>query len=149
MDLSRLKPSDLPERRPGMTEGEWVLEMLVSRKGSKAYKTGRHILLAGGSAALPLLVAAAIDETRKPAHAIRLLELVVEIGGSLSAEDYSRLVGLSHHRSEKVSDKAQEVLVTLCPDGPPPLIPPEILKPILDDCYRQADEVKRRFGLGT
>jgi hypothetical protein len=149
MDLAKLKPTDLPERRPGMTETEWVLEMLLSRKGSKAHKAGRHILLTGGSAAIPLLINAAVMETRKPAHAIRLLELMLEIGGSLSGEDYSRLVELSHHRSEKVSDKAQEVLLTLCPDGPPPLIPPEILKPIIDDCYRQADEVKRRFGLRT
>jgi hypothetical protein len=118
MDLSKLKPKDLPERRPGMSETDWVLEMVLARKGSKAYKAGMHILTTGGSAAIPVLIKAALARDRKPAHCVRLLDLILQIGQPLSAKDCSRLGTLVIHGSCKACEKMVEVIVALGTEGP-------------------------------
>jgi len=147
MDLSKLEPTDVPEKRPGMSDTEWAIEWVLSRRGSKAYKAGVYMFKTGGSVAIPALVEAACESERKPAHRVRLLDVILETGGPLSAEDFSVLLKLLDHRSRKVSDKAREVLRTLCPDGRPPLVPPEILEPFSTACYRHVDKAKKLLGI--
>lgn len=118
MDLSKLKPKDLPERRPGMCETDWVLEMLLARKGSKAHKAGMHILTTGGSAAIPVLISYALARDIKPAHCVRLLDLILQIGEPLSAKHCSSLATLLIHGSSKACEKMVEVIVTLGAEGP-------------------------------
>lgn len=149
MDLSKLKPTDVPERRPGMSDTQWAIEWVLARRGSKAHGAGLYILKTGEAAAIPALVEAASQSDRKPAHRVRLLDVILEIGGPLSAEDYSVLRKLLGHRSRKVSDKAEEVLRSLCPDGPPPLIPLEILEPFNAACYRMVDKAKKMLGVAS
>ena len=147
MDFSKLKPEDFPEQRPGASQVECVIEWVLARKGSKAHKAGVYILTRGGPKLIPDLARAACNPDRKPAHCIRLLDVILEIGGPLSTDSYSELCELLYHRSEKVADKVKEVLTTLGPDEPPALLPPELLEQYVEDCRRQVGEVNRLFGL--
>jgi hypothetical protein len=85
------------------------------------------IFLRLGGAVVPLLVEEATGPGKQPAHRIRLLDVVQTIGVPLTALDYHHVFQLGRHRVRHVRKKAAEVLAALHPDGPPPLLPEELM----------------------
>jgi len=138
MDLSKLREKDLPEQRPGMSNTDWIIEWILARKGSKACDAGRHAMLTAGAPAISVLIENASHPNRRPTHRVRLLDMVIEIGGPLAINDYMALLQLvQNSSSKKVAEKAFDVLVTLCPEGPPSIVPKEILEPMVQT-YRES-----------
>ena len=128
MDLSKIKATDLPVRQPGSTDVEWVLEMLLTRRGSTAYKLAIYVFSNTEVSPNTALIDAATETDRTIAHRLRFLEALIAINRPLTKKEYGSVYSLLTHRSSRLRQKAEEVLTTLCPDGPPPWMPPEVMQ---------------------
>ncbi len=156
MDLSKLRKRDLPARRPGSTETEWVIEMVLRRRNSIAYRAGFHILSNLEVSPNPALVAAAVSANRPTKERLRLLDTILEIGRELARREYDEISRLYGSEDSQLQSKVWDVLTTLCPDGPPPLILTEAQKRLICEARRLAEKIAgvpqggyRTMGVGA
>ena len=77
-----------------------------------------RILTRMGNTAIPLLVREAISTGKRPDHRIRLLEILLVIGGKVSADDWFSLVAASRVYRGRVREKIAQVLMKLGHAGP-------------------------------
>jgi len=130
-----------------MSPLDWAIELALARKGSKKQWAGEYVLLNAGPDVVSFLVKAATGPERKRAHRLRLLDLIQRAGGPLSAQDCADLFAMSREASPTVHDKVIEVLTSLCPDGAPPAISDEDMKPIMEVGHAIRKAIQRgEFG---
>jgi len=96
-------------------------------KDKRKNEAAVSILCRVGEPVIEFLALEAVKPGRRPDHRVRLLDVIQRIGGPLSPADHYRISSLLKHRAAKVRDKAAEVLGLLSPDGPPSLVPPEVM----------------------
>lgn len=96
-------------------------------KDKRKNETAASILCRAGEPVVEFLALEAIKPGKRPDHRVRLLDVIQRIGGPLGPADHYRISSLLKHRAAKVRAKAAEVLEALSPDGPPSLVPPEVM----------------------
>lgn len=117
------------------------LDRLIELLGDKDRRLNRFaagLLVWLGPLAVDVLAEEATKPRRKAEHRVRILEVVLQIGGPLGPKAYRDIATLTEHGAKKVHRKAEEVLQTLSPEGPPPLVPPEVLQPFMETGRRVA-----------
>lgn len=69
-----------------------------------------------------------VSADRPTKERLRLLDTILEIGRDLTRREYDDISRLYGSEDSQLQSKVWDVLTTLCPDGPPPLILTEAQK---------------------
>lgn len=101
-----------PERRLAL-----MVEFLAT-KDRRRKELAVRVLVGMGADALPFLVREAVCPGKLPDHRIRLLDIVLAIGGRVGVEEWFSLLTASAAYRGRVREKIDEVLLKLGHAGP-------------------------------
>jgi len=91
---------------------ELVVKFLGTEDADKL-ETARQLLLGIGKSVVPELIDEALSPHRRPAHAVRLLDVVGDIGQPVGVSDWMRLCTGGGSRDPMVRAKCAELIVRL------------------------------------
>ena len=98
-------------------EGE-QLRLLIEYVGSQNTQKSAlaaHLLIGAGPGIVPLLIREAFARVKRPAHAVRLLDIVSRIGGPVDADNWMLIAAARALPNKRISDRCSRLLVELGP----------------------------------
>jgi len=96
-------------------EGE-QLRLLIEYVGSQNKQKSAlatHLLVGAGPGVVPLLIRQAFARIKRPAHAVRLLDIVSRIGGPVDATHRMLILSATALPNKRISDRCSRLLVEL------------------------------------
>jgi hypothetical protein len=136
-----------PTADPPLNGHALLMEWLRTKNAQKN-QAAAWVLCRVGPMSIEFLVEEALKPGNRPDHRVRILDVIQQIGGPLKAKEYYAIAKLQEYSAAKVRDKAAEVLRTLSPDGPPSLVPPEVMAAAMElhpaRVFQRAEEIGRR-----